>query len=106
MKPSLNDRLFSAIFGPEPSVQEMEQRKACQRAADKKEALRLCQLAQVHCTFGKTERAKWLPATIYDNPAAVAILDDSTVVKAAIENEGFYALDQFDINNTEVFDDR
>lgn len=101
--PSPEAKLLRAIFGPAPTEQERAEWAERQRAADKAEALRICAEAAEKCSFGKTEAAEWLPATLYGNPVAVAILDGGEVVQAMIDLEGYTVLDELAINNTEVF---
>lgn len=68
------------------------------------EALRLCAEAAKKCSFGKTANVAWLPATLYGNPVAVAILDGGEVVQALVGMESYTALDEFDIKHLSIFD--
>ena len=94
-----DQRLLAAIFGgpKAPAVDHW--------ASDRAEAMQIAEQAKHACSFGATAGAEWLPALLYGNPGAVAILAGGRVVKAEVGREGYYDLDEFDIENTEVFND-
>ena len=106
-----DERFLGAIFGPKDEAEaerwarERVAAQARQAAKDREAALALCAEAAEKCSFGKTAGAQWLPALIYDNPAAIAILASGEVVQAHVQMGGYATLDKYDIDNTEVFND-
>lgn len=109
MSPSLNDRLIAGIFGMTPEdAAEAAKNKAAYEAAqslkDKATAVALSERAVTACSFGKAAGAKWLPALVWGAPAAIAILEDGTVLQAEVGLEGYSTLSASDVKNTSVFD--
>ena len=103
-----NEVLFSAIFGPAgpEDKADAEARAAAiaaqRRIKDKEEALAIAAKAPESCGHHDCTDAQWLPALVWGNPAAIAIVGDS-VYRAHIEMEGYSKLSKLDIENTEVF---
>ena len=103
-----NEVLLAAIFGPaSPEDKSNAEARAAAIAAqrrikDKEGALAIAAKAPEACGHHDCANAQWLPALVWGNPAAIAIVGDS-VYRAHVEMEGYSKLSKLDIENTEVF---
>ena len=103
-----NEILFAAIFGPSSPEDKADAEAhsaaiaAQRRIKDKEEALAIAAKAPEACGHHDCADAQWLPALVWSNPAAIAIVGDS-VYRAHIEMEGYSKLSKLDVWNTEVF---